>query len=152
MNQELESFYMSKRIRGASWYFVLCLPLLIAWFLFWAWMERVGSGIGIPWLLYALGAFAHAFLWVYFAWGLFHRSRPVVLVSDREVEWGSAFYFTGKRTRIPMDAIRSVGWKSPKHLLLETRSRGPVEISLKEVEKDQREKVFEAVVRRIHGP
>ncbi len=152
MNSEVDAFFLSRRLRWASWYGVLFLPVAVAWYAYWAWMEHAGSGIGIPWLLYALSALSHGVLLVCFAWGLFHQSRPVIRVSDREVDWGSPFYFTGNRRRIPIDEIRSVGWRSPKRLRLETRSRGPVDVNLKWIAKDQREEVYDAVARRIHAP
>ena len=152
MNGEVDAFFLSRRMRRASWYGVFYLPPVVAWSVYWACMEHAGSGIGIPGLLYALCALSHGFLCVYFAWGLVHRSHPVILVSDREVDWGSPFYFTGKRRRIPIDEIHSVGWRNPKRLRLETRSQGPVDVNLVQITREQRKEVYDAVARRIHAP
>jgi hypothetical protein len=115
-------------------------------------MERAGVGIGVPWWLYALSALAHGFAWTCFAWGLLHRNRPVVDVSEREVEWGSVFPFAGGRRAIPIDEIRSVAWKSPRRLRVETRSLGFAEIRVAEVDKEDRKMIHDAISSRIRRP
>ncbi len=69
-----------------------------------------------------------------------------------EVEWGSVFYFTGKRRRVAIDETRSVGWKNPRRLRLETHSLGPVTINVMEIAKEERQKLYDAIARRISGP
>jgi hypothetical protein len=147
-----DAFYLSRWRRRIAWFVVSFFPLIVAWQSIWAWLEREGRGVGIPWELYALGAAANALVWFYVGWGLLHRSRPIVQVSDPEVEWGSVFYFTGKRRRIAIDEIRSVGWKNPRRLRLETRSLAPVTINVMEIAKEERQKLYDAIARRISEP
>jgi hypothetical protein len=73
----------------------------------------------------------------------------VVAVSEGEVEWGSVFPFSGGRRAIPIDEIRSVAWKTPRHLRVETRSLGSAKIRVAEVDKEDRKMIHDAISRRI---
>jgi hypothetical protein len=144
-------FFISRRVRLGSQLCVVVFAIAFVWHAAQGVMEYLGRGIGAPWWLRVLAAVAHGLIASYFAWGLAHSARPVVCIGEREVEWGSPFYFSGRRHRARFDEIRSIGWKSPRRIRLDLGPNGEVAMRVAELDKRERQAVYDAVARRIAG-
>jgi hypothetical protein len=145
---ELE-FFLGRRATRVTRLTVAVFSVALAWHAWLASMEYAGRGIGAPWELAALAAFADGLFAAYCGRALARASRPVIRVDDRQVEWGSAFALSGKRRRLPLAAIGSLAWKTPKRLRLETREGGEIVLHLAEIDATDRRAVFEAIQQRI---
>lgn len=82
-----------------------------------------------------------------FAWGLLHRSRPVIEISDELLEFGSIYGF-GSRKRIPLGEIERVDLAGPR-LDLTLRGGRLVRLRLPEVAPETRRAARDAIERRL---
>ena len=142
-------FFLGRRATRVTRLTVAVFGVALAWHAWLAYREYGGRGIGAPWELAALAAFADGLFAAYCARALARASRFVFRVGDREIEWGSAFALSGRRRRLPLDAIRSLAWQTPKRLRLETREGGAIVLRLAEIDAEDRRAVFEAIRQRI---
>jgi len=144
-------FFLGRRATRVTRVTVAVFTVAFAWHAWLAVMEYTGRGVEVPWELAALAAFADGLFAAYCARALARASVPVVRVDDREIEWGSAFALTGRRRHVALDAIRSVAWKTPKRLRLDTREVGEVVLHLAEIDGSDRQAIFEAIQQRIRS-
>ncbi len=142
-------FFISERRVKAVWcsLFVFGLGAL-----FYAWqvpVEYAGRGIGAPWWLWALAAVAFGFVSLHRAWVLGHRQRPVVHIGREELEWGSTYYITSKRHRVRFRDLRSISWRNPNVIRLDTVSGGEISMRIGEIAKAERPAVFDSISSNI---
>ena len=143
-------FFISERRVKAVWFSLFVFGLGA---LFYAWraVEHSSREIGAPWWLWALAALSFAFISFHRAWVLAHRERPVVRIGDEEIEWGSTYYFSSKRHRVPFRDLRSISWKSPNVIGLATQAGDEIAMRIAEIAKDERPALFESISSRLEG-
>ena len=109
-------FFISKRrIKSVRWS-LLVFGLGSLFYAGWVGIEYTGSGIGIPWWILGLAALSFGFVAFHRAWVLFHREHFVVRIGDEELEWGSTYYVTRKRHRVPFRDRQSIRWNRPRRI------------------------------------
>jgi hypothetical protein len=148
---ERRAFFIGRRTRKGSQLCIVVFAVSLVWYAAWGIIEYIGRGIGAPWWLCALAAVSHGLVSFYFSWGLAHSARPVVCAGEREVEWGSVFFLSGRRHRVRFDEIRSIGWKTPRRIRLDMGPSGEAVMRVAEIDKDDRQAVYDAIVQRIGG-
>jgi hypothetical protein len=127
--------------------------IVAAWNVCWMAMELRGEGIGIPWGLRAAGAISVGCLSLLYAWGLRQVNRSIVEVSDQAIRWGLPTQICPVRRELPMEEVRSVDWKTPRHwkLLLRTRSGKSIGINVRGIDPGERDRAYDAIATRLAG-
>jgi hypothetical protein len=131
---ECHEFFISRRVCRGSQICVATFAVAFVWHAAQGVTEYLGGGIGVPWSLRALAAVTHGLVAFYFAWGLVRSARPVVRIGEREVEWGSPFYLSGRRHGVRLDEIRSIGWRSPRRIGLDLGPSGGIEMRVAQLD------------------
>jgi hypothetical protein len=153
MAGEVDAFFISRRARRGLRFAAIGMPIVAAWHVYWMTMELRGEGIGIPWALWAVVAISCGGAALLFAWGLRQVNRSIVEVSDQAIRWGLPTQICPVRRELPMEEVRSVDWKTPRHwkLLLRTRSAKSIAINVRGIEPSERDRVYDAIATRLAG-
>jgi hypothetical protein len=153
MAREVDAFFISRRARRGHWFAAIVTPIVAAWQVYWMTVELRGEGVGIPWAVRAAAAIAVGCLSLLLAWGVRQVNRSIVEVSDQAIRWGMPTQICPVRRELPMEEVRSVDWKTPRHskLLLRTRSGKSIGINVRGIEPNERDRVYDAIATRLAG-
>jgi hypothetical protein len=151
MATEIDAFFVSRRARRALGFAAVVMPIITAWHVYGMTLELRGNGIGAPWPLWAAAAIAFGYLSFVYGWGFSQANRSVVEVSDQAIRWGVPTQICPVRRELPMEEVRSIDWKTPRHwkLLLRTRSGESIGINVLGIDPSERDRVRDAIATRL---
>lgn len=122
-----------------------------AWYAFSAYWEWRGPGTGAWWWLPSLAALSTGCLALLYFWAWRHRHRPVVEVTDEQIEWGSTFHVLAARRRVSPGDVGDVSREGRWRVVLRTRGGATMKMNLVELAPEERQKAFESIRRRVRG-
>jgi hypothetical protein len=125
--------------------------LVAAGYVFTAYLRWQGLETGIWWWLRLLAALSTGCLALLHLWAWFHRHRPVLEVSDEQIEWGSNFDVLAARKRVSPREVTDVSRAGRWRVALRTRAGETFKMNLAELAPEERQKAFESIHRRVQG-